>query len=191
MPDSEPIDPAKILSDLITSASSAKAHFEVWWAQVSEARPHLDNVMNNHSDFFHASKDAHYIAFFIYLAHLFDKRTDSSSIHTYFSAIAPTVNATYLQNLKIKYAELAQRASPLVTARHKTVAHLDARLFEKDVFAPLNITWGEVREIVYDSAKFVAELAGTTDLGSIGICRDRRLIESTLKLIRELKNPKA
>ena len=183
--------PAKILSDLITSATSAKAHFEVWWAQASEARPHLDNVMNNHSDFFHASRGAHYMAFFVYLAHLFDKRADSSSIPTYLSAIALIADPTILQNLQGKYATLAQRASPLVAARHKTVAHVDARLSEKDVFAPLNITWNEVREIVYDSAKFVAELAGTTDLGSIGICRDRRLIESTLKLIRALKNPDA
>lgn len=147
--------------------------------------------MSNHSDFFRSSYDAHYTAFFVYLAHLFDKRSDSSSIPTYLSAIAPTADPTNLQNLQNKYAALARRANPLVTVRHRTVAHIDARLSEKDVFAPLNITWNEVRSIVYDSAKFVAELAGTTDLGSIGICRDHRLIDSTLKLIRALKRPRA
>lgn len=75
---------------------------------------------------------------------------------------------------------------PLITARHKTVAHIDARLSEKDVFAPLNITWNQVRDIVYDSAEFVAKLAGTSDSGAIGIGRDRRLIEATLKLIKAL-----
>lgn len=180
--------PAKILSDLITSATSAKAHFEVWWAQASEARPQFDYIVNNHSDFFHASRDAHYTAFFVYLAHLFDKRANSSSIPTYLLSIKPIAEATTYQNIQRKYASLELRARPLLTARHKTVAHVDALLTEKDVFAPMNTTWNEVRELVYDSAMFVAELAGTTDLGSIGICRDRRHIESTLRLIRTLKN---
>ena len=178
--------PAKILRDLITSATSAKAHFEVWWAQASEAKPSLVGVMNDHSDFFRASADAHYTAFFVYLAHLFDKRPDSSSIPTYLNAAATKHGPDQLKTLQGEYGALAKRAAPLITARHKTVAHIDARLSEKDVFAPLNITWSQVREIVYDSAKFVAKLAGTTDLGSIGICRDRRLIESTLRLINAL-----
>ena len=147
--------------------------------------------MNNHIDFFNASYDAHYKAFFVCLAHLYDKRPDSSSIPTYLAEISATADPTSLQGFQAKYAALATRAGPLVTARHKTVAHIDARLTEKDVFAPLNITWNEVREVIYDSAKFVAELAGTTDLGSIGICRDRRLIDSTLKMIRALKPPEA
>lgn len=178
--------PAKILNDLVTSAASAKAHFEVWWAQASEAKPGLVGVMNQHSDFFRASADAHYTAFFVYLAHLFDKRTDSSSISTYLNAVSTMLDPAKLKALRTEFDALAARAAPLIAARHKTVAHIDARLSEKDFFAPLNITWNEVRDIAYDSAKFVAKLAGTTDLGSIGICRDRRLIESTLKLIKAL-----
>ena len=185
------MQPTKILSDLITSATSAKTHYEVWWAQANEARPHLVDVMNEHNDFFRASYDAHYTALFVYIAHLFDKRPDSSSIPTYLTAIEPSTEPTRLQDLQARYAELAERAAPLVTARHKTVAHIDAKLSDKDVFAPLNITWNETRAIVYDSAKFVAELAGTTDLGSIGIGRDRRHIESTLRMIRALKAPEA
>ena len=149
--------PNKILKDLITSATSSKAHFEVWWAQVSEAKPGLVSVMNVHSDFFHASADAHYIAFFVYFAHLFDKRSDSSSIPTYFNASPTNLDPEQLNELKIEYRALAQRAVPLITARHKTVAHIDAHLSEKDVFTPLNITWDQVRDIVYDSAEFVAK----------------------------------
>jgi hypothetical protein len=185
------MQPAKILSDLVISATSAKTHFEVWWAQASEAKPHLVDVMNQHNDFFRASYDAHYTALFVYIAHLFDGRRDSSSIPTYLTAIASSTDPTHLQDLQDRYAQLAKRASPLITARHKTVAHIDARLSDKDVFTPLNITWNETRAIVYDSAKFVAELAGTTDLGSIGIGRDRRLVESTLRMIRALKKPEA
>lgn len=177
----------KILSDLITSATSSKAHFEVWWAQVSEAKPDLVAAMNAHSDFFHASADAHYTAFFVYFAHLFDKRPDSSSIPTYFNSMPTNLDSEQLNKLKIEYEALAQRAVPLVKARHKAVAHIDAHLSEKDIFIPLKITWNQVRDIIYDSAEFVARLAGATHSGAIGIGRDRRLIESTLRLINVLQ----
>jgi hypothetical protein len=178
--------PSKILGDLVDSAIAAKAHFEVWWAQASEAKPHLVGIMNAHSDFFHASYDAHYTAFFVNLAHLFDPRADSSSIPTYFMAIRPTANSAALAALESEYAILAAKARPLVVARHKTVAHIDAQLSEKDVFAPMNVTWNEVRDVIYDSAEFVSQLAAAPS-GSIGIPRDRRLIEATLKVIHALK----
>jgi hypothetical protein len=177
---------SKVLGDLITSATSAKVHFEVWWALASEAKPGLVSVMNAHSDFFRASYDAHYTAFFVYLAHLYDKRPDSSSISTYLREAGSTIDAAVLQKLHAEYDGLAARAAPLITARHKTVAHIDAKLSEKDVFAPLGVTWNQVRDVVYESATFVAKLAGTSDLGSIGISRHRRLIEATLRLIRAL-----
>ncbi|WP_341903382.1 hypothetical protein [Polaromonas sp. YR568] len=174
---------SKILSDIIDSAIAAKTHYEVWWAQASEARPKLVGVMNEHSDFFHASYDAHYTAFFVNVAHLFDKRPDSSSIPTYFTAIRPSTDPAVLAALESEFAALSLRAKPLVVARHKTVAHVDSQLTEKDVFEPLNITWNEVRDIIYDAAEFVAHLAAVPS-GSIGIPRDRRLIEATLKLIQ-------
>jgi len=182
--------PSKILGDLVDSAIAAKVHFEVWWAQASEAKPKLVRLMNAHSDFFHASYDAHYTAFFVNLAHLFDPRADSSSIPTYFATVRPTMDAASVAALEAEYAVLSARARPLVIARHKTVAHVDARLTEKDVFAPLNITWNEVRDIIYQSAEFVAKLASAPS-GSIGIPRDRRLIEATLKLIHALEKTDA
>lgn len=177
---------SKVLSDLITSANSAKAHFEVWWALASEAKPGLVRAMNVYSDFFRASSDAHYTAFFVYLAHLYDKRPDSSSIPTYLREASSTIDAASLQTLQVEYDALAVRAAPLVTARHKTIAHIVAKLSDKEVFVPLGVTWNQVRDVVYDSATFVAKLAGTSELGSIGICRDRRLIEATLRLLRAL-----
>ena len=100
------------------------------------------------------------------------------------------MDAASLAVLEAEYAALSARARPLVTARHKTIAHVDARLTEKDVFAPLNITWNEVRDIIYESSEFVAKLASAPS-GSIGIPRDRRLIEATLKLIRALERTDA
>ena len=88
--------------------------------------------------------------------------------------------------LEEEFADLAVRARPLLIARHKTVAHVDAQLTEKDVFKPLNITWNEVRDIIYDSAEFVGRLATVPSSSVTAIPRDRRHIEATLKLIRSI-----
>lgn len=177
--------PSKILDDLVESAIGAKAHFEIWWAQASEAKPHLLRAMNAHSDFFRASYNAHYTAFFVNFAHLFDPRPDSSSIKTYFSAIRATADPDAFALLEAEFAQLCSRARPLVIARHKTVAHVDARLTEKNVFSPLNITWDEIRDTIYDTVEFVAKLASARG-ECLGIPRDRRLIEATLKMIQAL-----
>ncbi|MBO1017660.1 hypothetical protein IPU70_29165 [Achromobacter sp. SD115] len=179
---------SKILGDLIDSAIAAKVHFDVWWAQASEAKPHLVAVMNEHSDFFLASYDAHYTAFFVNFAHLFDPRSDSSSIPTYFSSVQATADISALAALEAEFAGLASRARPLLKVRYKTVAHVEKRLTAKDVFAPLNITWNDVRDIIYESCEFVAKLA-STPAGSLGIPRNRRLTEATLNMIRALKGP--
>ena len=178
---------SKVLADLVSSATGAKTHYDVWWAQVSDAKPQFVRAMNEHSDFFRASQDAHYTACFIYLAHLFDKRSDSSSLPTFLALIREETEPAQFQDIETRYTELANRAAPLVTVRHKTVAHVDARLSEKDVCAPLNITWNEVRSIISDTATFVEQLAGAPHQGAVGIPRDGRLGEDMLKLLRALK----
>ena len=177
----------KILEDLVVSATGVKAHFDVWWAQVSEAKPKYASAMNKHSDFFRASQDAHYTAFFIYLAHLFDKRPDVSSIPKYLELIkAETAPERFLQ-LESDYNALTARATPLVKVRHKRVAHVDVKLSEKDIFAEINLTWDEIRKIIYDVASFVDDLhVVPSGCGKRGIPRDGRLSEATLHLFEML-----
>lgn len=154
---------------------------------MSDAKPQYVAVMNEYSDFFRASQDAHYTACFIYLAHLFDKRSDSSSLPTYLAAIRSTTDPTKFQDIESRFSALARRAAGFVTVRHKLVAHVDAGFSEKDVFSPLKITWNQIRGIIYDTAAFVEELAGAPHQGAVGIPRDGRLSEATLKVLRALK----
>ena len=182
------MDNAKILEDLISSAIGAKVHFEVWWAQRSETKPKPLSAVYKHSEFFLISQDAHYIAFFVYLAHLFDGRKDSSSIPTYLANAKDKYEISHLHRLQLTYLALAQRAEPLILARHKAVAHVDASLSQDDIFGPMSMTWKDVRVIIYEATTLVSELAGARDPASIGIPHDRRLIEVTLKLINALEN---
>ena len=176
----------KTLADIISSATGAKTHFDMWWAQASEGRQRFVAARNRHSDFFLASRDAHYVAFFIYFGQLFDKRADASSIRNYLnsakSTIAPDDFAAYTD----RHLVISDRAKPLLTIRNFQVAHVNQQLSESDVFAPLKTTWFKVRDTIYDSAAFVAELAGSSNGGEIGIPRDGRLAEATVSLFTAL-----
>ena len=179
-----------VLADLVNSATAAKVHFEVWWAQANEAKPGLLRQMNAHSDFFRASYDAHYMAYHIYVGHLFDATPRTASIAAYLKEIKPRRPATEHKALEAEYKVLLKRAKTLVIARHKTVAHIDQFLTEKEVFAQADpTTYNQTRDLIYDVAQFVAKLAGHEDQpGAIGIARDRRLLEATLAVIRALPN---
>ena len=170
------MSPSKILSDLVDSAIAAKTHYEVWWAQASEAKPKLVGLMNAHSDFFHASYDAHYTAFFVNVAHLFDGRSDSSSIPTYFAAIRPSTDPAAMAALESEFAALSLRARPLVVARHKTVAHVDARLTEKDVFGPSPVNSDFIPQWAADFAALLARSRLVSSPGAVHVQPHRRTL---------------
>jgi len=155
---------SKILHDIVNSAAGAKAHFDIWWAQVSDSsKPEFVSTMNKHSEFFLASQDAHYIAFFVYFSQMFDKDNNSSSLASYLKSIRNSTNPVTWDALFDHYNTLLNRARPIIFVRNKTVAHIDTKLNEKSAFGNLNITWSEIRSTVYDSAEFVTALSGSSN----------------------------
>jgi AbiU2 len=177
-----------VLGDIVQSALAAKAHYGVWWALVSEARPQLVPTMNEHSDFFIAVQDAHFVAFHTYAAHLFDRHAGSASIPAYLKELhRKRFDALRLSVFEAEYKALEGRAKPVLRARHKIVAHVDARLTDREVYGLSIATWNQIRDVIYDAAQFVAKLAGDeTQPGTFGIPHDRRLPDATLRLIRTL-----
>lgn len=183
--------PDKLLSDIVDSTASAKTHFDLWWAQASEAPlEKRDHVTHDHKDFFSASRKAHYTAFFIYFARIYDKRSDSSSLQTYLKLLYPD---KLQRNAEVRWNDfllLSNRAAPLITVRHKAIAHVDVGFTEKDIFEPLNITWHQVRAILADTVAFVVALHGAHHQGEIGIPREGRMREATFQVFKSLEKPR-
>ena len=180
----------KVLKDIVASATGAKTHYDLWWAQVSDAKPTYARVTNRHSDFFLASQDAHFKTAFVYFDHLFDKREDSSSIPKYLDLIKKVTEQQAFQELNSNCQALAVRAKPVLIIRHKLVAHIETKLSENDIFADINLTWNEIRNTIHDVATYVEKLAGAPNHGAVGIPRDGRLSEATLRLFEELNHIK-
>jgi AbiU2 len=177
---------SKVREDMLQAAIGAKAHYDVWWAQVSEGRTRFPAVLRQHSDFFGASQDAHYTAFFICFGRLFDKGRDNSSIATYLrlaKTIMPSAEHALLQS---EFVALGGRAEPLLTIRHSLVAHVGVAFTERQVFQPLGITWNEIRARIHESSAFVARAVGAPSPGEVGIPRDGRLEEAATELFEAL-----
>lgn len=178
--------PSKVLADVLDSAAGAKVHFDMWWAMASEARGELKQAMHANTEYFVAAWDAHYAAFFVCLAHLFDKRADSSSIPTYLSILESQGGREGLAEIREEYNRLAARAEPIIKARHKTVAHIDATQTSKELFSSVEIIWKDARSVLNDSVSLVVRLANGNDPSELGIPRDGRLRDATFKVLRTL-----
>jgi AbiU2 len=176
----------KVREDVLQAAIGAKAHYDVWWAQVSEGRTRFPAVLQQHSDFFGLSQDAHYTAFFISFGRLFDKAHGNSSIATYLRHARNVMPSAENERLRSELVALSSRAEPLLTIRHSLIAHVGVALTEKQVFQPLGITWNEIRARINEASAFVARAVGAASPGEVGIPRDGRLEEATAKLFNAL-----
>jgi len=181
----------KVREDVLQAAIGAKAHYDTWWAQVSEGRMRFPAALQQHREFFGASQDAHYTAFFICFARLFDKGRTKSSIATYLRLTKSGMATTEHAALQSQFAALAIRAEPLLTIRHSLVAHVGIAFSEKEIFRPLGITWNEIRSRIHDSSAFVARIVGASSPGEVGIPRDGRLQEATMALLQALSTSAA
>ena len=78
----------------------------------------------------------------------------------------------------------------MVKARHKSVAHVDAFLSEREVFADLSFTWNELRDVIEDSCTLVRALVRDAAL-SRAVFDGSRYGDATLELIRALSPRRA
>ena len=176
----------KVTKDIVASAVGAKAHFDIWWTLTSEARLRFKIPMTEHADFLEFAHDAHYIAFFIYFAQLFDKRRDASSLASYLRLRKNELDPDLYAQFSMRHVELEEKAKPLLAIRHNLIAHVNALHNEQTLFSTLEATWYGMRDTIYEAGRLVTQLVGGQDPAQIGIPRDGRLNEATIRLLQAL-----
>ncbi|MDV7393971.1 hypothetical protein RZS08_21505, partial [Arthrospira platensis SPKY1] len=87
------------------------------------------------------------------------------------------------KNLKDEIDNLTKLAIPIQTIRHKTVAHKDAKLKEKEVFQNADITSNQIRDLIFSCANLVDDLRRRKGLPN-GVFQSQRFTESTLNAIQ-------
>ena len=88
-----------------------------------------------------------------------------------------------MAEIRGEYERLAARAEPIIKARHKTVAHIDAKQSSKEFFASVEIIWKDARSVLNDSVSLAVRLANGNDPSELGIHCDGRLRDATFKVL--------
>lgn len=178
--------PDKVLEDVRLSVNEAKSHYQIWWALVNLARPRFVGAMNRYPEFFGLSVVAHFDAMTTNVAHLFDKRKDSSSLYTYLSVGGSTLSKETIVELEARVAALAPVAKKVCTLRHKVVAHKDAAKYEEEVFEEAGVKPDEIRDLIEACGVLVEEICKANGWVN-GVFSGNKYADATLGLLEAIE----
>ena len=181
----------KTVSDLLAAAIGAKTHFDAWWTLSSQAKLDFPDEMKDHPDFFSAVRDAHYTAYVVYFAQLFDKQSSAISLRKFLRHRKAKIENDKFSELDAKLTDLERRAAGLLKIRHNLVAHVNGTRSEDEIFKELKTTWYTIRDTIYDSANFTAELVGADNPSSVEVPRNGRISDATNRLLFQLRRAKS
>jgi len=177
---------SKVFFDILESAMEAKAHWQAWWALANQARPDLVPRMNRFPDFYLATERAHFNCIFINLAHLFDKRRDTSTIERYMKRSKHLYSAAEFADVeeRLKKHETAKVA--VLVIRNNVIAHKNAGLNERQVFAAAKVRPRMIGDLVNESAAIVNFFAERENWPNRIFVSDR-VAEATLGVVRSIR----
>jgi len=116
--------------------------YDVWWFyEGSDTRPEIIDTMNDYPEFFRFDSHAHFVAFVVHLAGLFEGRDDTVSIPALVSELA---SSNVVSGDIVEAESLLNEARPLIPKiiilRSNLFAHRSASLTYAKAFEKADIT---------------------------------------------------
>jgi hypothetical protein len=128
----------------------SRIFFDIWfYFESNDTRPSLLGTMREFNEFFRFAPHAHFVAFIVTIAALFEKRRDTISL----SGLARELeNGNLLPpQTQSEISRLFRQAAPLVSQvsllRHNAFAHRSASLSYDDVFKMASVTTAQMRDL--------------------------------------------
>lgn len=140
----------------------ARIFLDIWfYFESSDTRPLILDTMQEYSEFFRFAPYAHFVAFIVTIAALFDKRRGTISL----LHLAGEMKRDGLLSIEIEteVSKLVSQAEPLKSKiailRHNAFAHRSASLSHNDVFAMAAVTPLQMRDLTDIALKIANQLA--------------------------------
>lgn len=140
----------------------ARVFFDIWfYFESNDTRPSLLDIMQEFSEFFRFAPHAHFVAFVVTTAALFDRRRDTISLPGLVREMEqanrlPTRTQADL-NALIKQAQ--PLAAKIVLLRHNAFAHRSSTLSYDDAFKAAAVTAAQMRDLTDTALKIANHLA--------------------------------
>jgi hypothetical protein len=123
--------------------------FDIWfYFEGSHTRPAIIDTMREYSEFFRFAPYAHFVAFVVSIAAIFDKRRDTINLRYLASEMA---RSKLLSTQTQTDVDALRQAEPLVSKvailRHNAFAHRSAAISYDDVFKKAAVTPFQMRDL--------------------------------------------
>jgi hypothetical protein len=146
----------------------SRIFFDIWfYFESNDTRSSLINTMRDYNEFFRFAPHAHFVAFVVSIAAVFDKRRDTLSLPN----LVTEMSATNLLSAQAQseIGSLADQAAPLVSKvrilRHNAFAHRSASFLYNDIFKAAKVTALQMRDLTEIALKIANQLAGARGRG--------------------------
>lgn len=135
----------------------SRIFFDIWfYFESADTRPGLVDIMEEFGEFFRFAPHAHFVAFVVSIAQLFDKRRDTITLATLSREMDKAGMLSSQSQSEV--AALIGQADPLTILRHNAFAHHSASVSYNHIFKTASVTALEMRELTEISLKIANTL---------------------------------
>jgi AbiU2 len=139
----------------------SRTFLDIWfYFESKDTRPAIIDTMNCFSEFFRFDIHAHFVAFIVHIAALFEKRRDSINLPNLARELKQSnlMSAQAAADIDALLSQADQLAPKVRILRSNLFAHRSAALSYDEVFKKAAITPGEMRDLTEIALKIVNHL---------------------------------
>ncbi len=165
MPNPLPID--KRLETAAQLVLRTRIFYDIWrFFEGKETRPAIIDTMRCYSEFFRFDPHAHFVAFVVHVAALFEKRNDTVNLPRLAkeSKESGLIYAQDAMELDALFRQATPLASKAAILRNNLFAHRSATLSYADAFKKAAVTPNELRDLTEIALKTVNRLLSVRGL---------------------------
>jgi hypothetical protein len=139
----------------------SRIFFDIWfYFEGNDTRPAILDTMQEYSEFFRFAPHAHFVAFVVSIAAIFDKRRDTINLRLLAREMAR--GKLLSTQTQIDVDALFSQAEPLVSKvailRHNAFAHRSATISFDDAFKKAAVTAFQMRDLTEIALQIVNQL---------------------------------
>jgi len=152
--------------ELIERVIALSRSFTIWWElHHVKTKANYAHAVDQYSDFFRATADAHYISFFVISYQLFEPKHAVSTLPSTLGEFEgnPARSLARANRILVSLKPILRKVFQI---RSEVYAHRSIRRTPEHAFAQVKLTALEMRRIVRGAQIIVAQLAKASNVGS-------------------------
>lgn len=145
----------------------SRIFFDIWFLYASrETRPKLLPSMNEYSEFFRYDEHAHFVAFVVHIAALYEKRNDTINLKQLISKSRDLekIDDKAKEALNTHFDSVGEVVKKIAILRHNLFAHRSHSIEYEEAFSLAKVTPNEMRKLSDTAFKIVNTLLAAAEL---------------------------